>query len=163
MTFRARTTTAAISRLSAALEAASWALKPSTAAVPVMVAVRTIFEFEDGHRDQNRDRQRDRHALRQRPGPRHDLRPQDHQDRSAATPGQRPQVGPDQRLGRAAALDAVGGARITSAIYEASPQSALDKLAPKAANGTRGNSAVPDVQEHDSGPDGGPPGQFTGP
>jgi uncharacterized protein with FMN-binding domain len=62
-----------------------------------------------------------------------------------------------------AAIDAVSGATITSASYEASLQSALDKLGFKAADGTRGSSTVPDVQEHDGGPRGGPPGQFLGP
>src|SRR3954452_5404470 len=64
---------------------------------------------------------------------------------------------------QSAAIDAVSGATITSASYEASLQSALDKLGFKAADGTRGSSTIPDVQEHDGGPDGGPPGQFTGP
>jgi uncharacterized protein with FMN-binding domain len=43
-----------------------------------------------------------------------------------------------------AAIDAVSGASITSASYEASLQSALDKLGFKAADGTRGSSTVPD-------------------
>jgi uncharacterized protein with FMN-binding domain len=42
-----------------------------------------------------------------------------------------------------AAIDAVSGASITSASYEASLQSALDKLGFKAADGTRGSSTVP--------------------
>ena len=54
-----------------------------------------------------------------------------------------------------AAIDAVSGATITSASYEASLQSALDKLDFKAAAGTRGSSTIPDVQEHH---DHGPPG-----
>ena len=64
---------------------------------------------------------------------------------------------------QSAAIDAVSGATITSASYEASLQSALDKLGFKAADGTRGSSTIPDVEEHDGGPDGvGPPG-FAGP
>jgi uncharacterized protein with FMN-binding domain len=54
-----------------------------------------------------------------------------------------------------AAIDAVSGATITSASYEASLQSALDKLGFKAADGTRGSSTIPDVEEHDGGPPGG--------
>jgi uncharacterized protein with FMN-binding domain len=54
-----------------------------------------------------------------------------------------------------AAIDAVSGATITSASYEASLQSALDKLGFKAADGTRGSSTIPDVQEHRGGPPGG--------
>jgi uncharacterized protein with FMN-binding domain len=54
-----------------------------------------------------------------------------------------------------AAIDAVSGATITSASYEASLQSALDKLDFKAPDGTRGSSTIPDVAEHH---DGGPPG-----
>lgn len=51
-------------------------------------------------------------------------------------------------------IDAVSGATITSASYEASLQSALDKLGFKAADGTRGSSTVPDVpEEHHGGPD----------
>jgi uncharacterized protein with FMN-binding domain len=59
-----------------------------------------------------------------------------------------------------AAIDAVSGATITSASYEASLQSALDKLGFKAADGTRGSSTIPDVEEHDGGPPGG--GGFDG-
>jgi uncharacterized protein with FMN-binding domain len=54
-----------------------------------------------------------------------------------------------------AAIDAVSGATITSASYEASLQSALDQLGFKAADGTRGSSTIPDVQEHHGGPFGG--------
>jgi uncharacterized protein with FMN-binding domain len=71
-----------------------------------------------------------------------------------------------------AAIDAVSGATITSASYEASLQSALDKAGFKAADGSRGSSTIPDVEEHDDhgGFDGGgddgdggvPPG-FTPP
>jgi uncharacterized protein with FMN-binding domain len=50
-----------------------------------------------------------------------------------------------------AAIDAVSGATITSASYEASLQSALDKLGFKAADGSRGSSTIPDVEEHDHG------------
>jgi uncharacterized protein with FMN-binding domain len=60
-----------------------------------------------------------------------------------------------------AAIDAVSGATITSASYEASLQSALDKLGFKAADGTRGSSTIPDVEEHHDG--GGPrDGGFDG-
>jgi uncharacterized protein with FMN-binding domain len=55
---------------------------------------------------------------------------------------------------QSAAIDAVSGATITSASYEASLQSALDKLNFKAADGSRGSSTIPDVEEHD-GPGGG--------
>jgi uncharacterized protein with FMN-binding domain len=54
-----------------------------------------------------------------------------------------------------AAIDAVSGATITSASYEASLQSALDKLGFKAADGSRGSSTIPDVDEHRGGPPGG--------
>jgi uncharacterized protein with FMN-binding domain len=54
-----------------------------------------------------------------------------------------------------AAIDAVSGATITSASYEASMQSALDKLDFKAADGTRGSSTIPEVEEHHGGPPGG--------
>lgn len=69
---------------------------------------------------------------------------------------------------QSAAIDAVSGATITSASYEASLQSALDKLGFKAADGTRGSSTVPQVEEHDGGPGGGPGGDpsdqlFTNP
>jgi uncharacterized protein with FMN-binding domain len=53
---------------------------------------------------------------------------------------------------QSAAIDAVSGATITSASYEASLQSALDKLGFKAADGSRGSSKIPQVQEH-GGPD----------
>ncbi|MEA2306099.1 MAG: hypothetical protein QOH43_3379 [Solirubrobacteraceae bacterium] len=59
---------------------------------------------------------------------------------------------------QSAAIDAVSGATFTSASYEASLQSALDKLGFKAADGTRGSSAVPDVQGQ-----GGGGGGFFGP
>ena len=80
---------------------------------------------------QDRHRRRDRHPLRRRPGPRHRQRRQDHQDRGAAAAGQRPQVGADLELtpsrccararwpSRAPTIDAVSGATITSASYEA--------------------------------------------
>lgn len=66
-----------------------------------------------------------------------------------------------------AAIDAVSGATITSASYEASLQSALDKAGFKAADGSRGSSEIPQVEEHDGGPGsdgGGPPegGFFDG-
>jgi uncharacterized protein with FMN-binding domain len=50
---------------------------------------------------------------------------------------------------QSAAIDTVSGATITSASYEASLQSALDKAGFKAADGSRGTSTVPDVEEHD--------------
>jgi uncharacterized protein with FMN-binding domain len=50
-----------------------------------------------------------------------------------------------------AAIDAVSGATFTSASYEASLQSALDKLAFKAADGSRGSTTVPDIQGHHGG------------
>jgi len=53
---------------------------------------------------------------------------------------------------QSAAIDAVSGATITSASYEASLQSALDKLGFKAADGSRGSSTIPDVEEHHDGP-----------
>ena len=69
---------------------------------------------------------------------------------------------------QSAAIDAVSGATITSASYEASLQSALDKLGFKAADGSRGSSTIPDVQEHDGdggpgGDDGGIPPEFARP
>jgi uncharacterized protein with FMN-binding domain len=61
---------------------------------------------------------------------------------------------------QSAAVDAVSGATITSASYEASLQSALDKAGYKAPDGSRGSSEIPQVEEHDGGPggDGVPPG-----
>jgi uncharacterized protein with FMN-binding domain len=50
---------------------------------------------------------------------------------------------------QSAAIDAVSGATITSASYEASLQSALDKLGYTAPDGSRGGSTVPDAGEHD--------------
>lgn len=74
---------------------------------------------------------------------------------------------------QSAAIDAVSGATITSASYEASLQSALDKAGFKAADGSRGTTTVPDVPEHDDhgwggdgggyGDDGGVPPGFTPP
>jgi uncharacterized protein with FMN-binding domain len=52
---------------------------------------------------------------------------------------------------QSAAIDAVSGATITSASYEASLQSALDKLGYKAPDGSRGSSTIPNVDEHDGG------------
>ncbi len=65
---------------------------------------------------------------------------------------------------QSAAIDAVSGATITSASYEASLQSALDEAGFKAADGSRGSSEIPQVEERHGGPgdDGGPPpGLFT--
>jgi uncharacterized protein with FMN-binding domain len=53
---------------------------------------------------------------------------------------------------QSAAIDAVSGATITSASYEASLQSALDKLGFKAADGSRGSSTIPEVEEHHGSP-----------
>jgi uncharacterized protein with FMN-binding domain len=55
---------------------------------------------------------------------------------------------------QSANIDAVSGATFTSASYEASLQSALDKLAFAAADGSRGSSSIPD-----GGHGGGPPGE----
>lgn len=67
-----------------------------------------------------------------------------------------PQLRESALAKQTAAIDAVSGATITSASYEASLQSALDKLDFKAADGTRGSSRIPQVEEHhDGGPDGG--------
>jgi uncharacterized protein with FMN-binding domain len=63
---------------------------------------------------------------------------------------------------QSAAIDAVSGATITSASYEASLQSALDKAGFKAADGSRGTSTVPDVEE-DHGDHGGVPPGFAPP
>jgi uncharacterized protein with FMN-binding domain len=60
---------------------------------------------------------------------------------------------------QSAVIDAVSGATITSASYEASLQSALDKLGFKAADGSRGTSTVPQVEEHRDGDRGGDPTQ----
>jgi uncharacterized protein with FMN-binding domain len=59
---------------------------------------------------------------------------------------------------QSAAVDAVSGATITSASYEASLQSALDKLGFKAADGSRGSSEIPQVQEDHGGRGGFDPG-----
>jgi uncharacterized protein with FMN-binding domain len=61
---------------------------------------------------------------------------------------------------QSAAIDAVSGATITSASYEASLQSALDRAGFRAADGSRGTSTIPNVEEHDDhgGGDGVPPG-----
>ena len=53
---------------------------------------------------------------------------------------------------QSAAVDAVSGATFTSASYTQSLQSALDKLGFKAADGSRGSTTVPDIQEHRGGP-----------
>jgi hypothetical protein len=50
---------------------------------------------------------------------------------------------------QSAAIDAVSGATITSASYEASLQSALDKAGFKVADGSRAGSRLPQVDEHD--------------
>jgi uncharacterized protein with FMN-binding domain len=65
---------------------------------------------------------------------------------------------------QSAAIDAVSGATITSASYEASLQSALDRAGFRAADGSRGTSTIPDVEEHDDhgGFDGGGDGDDDG-
>jgi uncharacterized protein with FMN-binding domain len=65
---------------------------------------------------------------------------------------------------QSAAIDAVSGATITSASYEASLQSALDRAGFRAADGSRGTTTVPDVQEGPDGDhgDGGPGGPDGG-
>jgi uncharacterized protein with FMN-binding domain len=70
---------------------------------------------------------------------------------------------------QSADVDAVTGATITSAGYEASLQSALDKAGFKAADGSRGSSTIPNVEEHDDhggfdgGGEGGAPPGFAPP
>lgn len=63
-------------------------------------------------------------------------------------------------------IDAVSGATITSASYEASLQSALDQLGFEAQDGSRGSSEIPEVEEHGHGPGGdgfgGPGGEGPG-
>jgi uncharacterized protein with FMN-binding domain len=63
-----------------------------------------------------------------------------------------PQLKASALAKQSAAIDAVSGATITSASYEASLQSALDKLGYKAPDGSRGSSTIPDVEEHHGGP-----------
>jgi uncharacterized protein with FMN-binding domain len=64
-----------------------------------------------------------------------------------------PQLRASALAKQSAAIDAVSGATVTSASYEASLQSALDKLGYKAPDGSRGSSTIPDVEEdHDGGP-----------
>jgi uncharacterized protein with FMN-binding domain len=58
---------------------------------------------------------------------------------------------------QSADVDAVSGATVTSAGYEASLQSALDMLGFEAADGSRGSSEIPEVEEH-HGPQGFGPG-----
>ena len=60
---------------------------------------------------------------------------------------------------QSADVDAVSGATFTSASYEASLQSALDKLGFKAADGSRGSDTTPDAPQGD---DGGFPDRFDG-
>jgi uncharacterized protein with FMN-binding domain len=61
-----------------------------------------------------------------------------------------------------AVIDAVSGASITSAGYEASLQSALDKAGFTAADGTRGSSQIPQEEHDGRGGPGGPPDGFFG-
>jgi uncharacterized protein with FMN-binding domain len=64
---------------------------------------------------------------------------------------------------QSAAIDMVSGATYTSTSYEASLQSALDKLGFKAADGSRGTAPVPQATEGGGpGGDGGPPDGFFG-
>jgi uncharacterized protein with FMN-binding domain len=58
---------------------------------------------------------------------------------------------------QSAAIDAVSGATFTSASYEASLQSALDKLGFQAADGSRSSGTIPQVEEQHGRPGG--PGQ----
>jgi Na+-transporting NADH:ubiquinone oxidoreductase subunit NqrC len=57
----------------------------------------------------------------------------------------------EARARQTAAVDAVSGATITSASYEASLQSALDKLGFTAADGSRAGAQIPDVEEEHDG------------
>ncbi|MBJ7330847.1 MAG: FMN-binding protein [Solirubrobacteraceae bacterium] len=52
-------------------------------------------------------------------------------------------------------IDAVSGATITSASYEASLQSALDQIGFESSDGSRGSSEIPQVEEEHGGDDGG--------
>jgi uncharacterized protein with FMN-binding domain len=63
-----------------------------------------------------------------------------------------PQLRASALAKQSAAIDAVSGATITSASYEASLPSALDKLGFKAADGSRGSSTIPEVEEHHGSP-----------
>ena len=63
-----------------------------------------------------------------------------------------PQLRASALAKQSAAIDAVSGATITSASYEASLQSALDKLGFKAPDGSRGSSTIPEVEEHHGSP-----------
>jgi uncharacterized protein with FMN-binding domain len=74
--------------------------------------------------------------------------PQSVQISSAAEP----QLRASALAKQTAAIDAVSGATITSASYEASLQSALDKLGYEAPDGSRGSSTIPEVEEHHGGP-----------
>lgn len=59
---------------------------------------------------------------------------------------------------QSADVDAVTGATITSAGYEASLQSALDQAGFETADGSRGSSTIPNVEEHDDHGGDVPPG-----
>jgi uncharacterized protein with FMN-binding domain len=72
-----------------------------------------------------------------------------------------PQLRQSALTKQSAAIDSISGATFTSAGYEVSLQSALDKLGYKAPDGSRGNTTMPDIQEDHGGPDG-PGGQFGG-
>jgi uncharacterized protein with FMN-binding domain len=52
---------------------------------------------------------------------------------------------------QSAAIDVVSGATVTSMSYEASLQSALDKLGFKAPDGSRGSTEVPQIEDEHGG------------
>jgi uncharacterized protein with FMN-binding domain len=65
-----------------------------------------------------------------------------------------PQLRQSALTKQSAAVDTVSGATYTSASYEQSLQSALDKLGFKAADGSRGTAAIPQGgDDHDGGGD----------
>ena len=72
-----------------------------------------------------------------------------------------PQLRQSALTKQSAAIDTISGATFTSAGYEVSLQSALDKLGYKAPDGSRGNTTMPAIQEDHGGP-GGPGGGFGG-
>jgi uncharacterized protein with FMN-binding domain len=69
--------------------------------------------------------------------------------------GSEPQLRQSALTKQSAAIDTVSGATFTSAGYEVSLQSALDKLGYKAPDGSRGKTTMPDIQEDDHGDHGG--------
>ncbi len=66
-----------------------------------------------------------------------------------------PQLRQSALTKQSAAVDTVSGATFTSAAYEVSLQSALDKLGYKAPDGARGTTTMPDIQEDEHGDHGG--------